>query len=515
MGRQQDNSGVNSTVTDQRSSRNLLRSSLNAVFDRPKATSSTGSVRTPIADRINTSVNKFRETVKNVTRKLAEGPKAGSGNHLRTTWQTVGLSQRTRPRTACWGVRWCRGWPSRPWPGVGPANASCLSIGGLINLGDGNCTSSPFSFALGLGTQRDVIAEGLFTSAIAVGTNNVANAEGFLVAAIAIGLDNTSPIPGPPNSVADARGALSLAYIGGNRGQSLTFGNLALAAGQGDGYTTQAGGLLTDIGNVALNLGSNVQPDEPGAQDAVIAGDTGSPTSRSPSYFNLAANIGDDNNVQTQGLLNSVLNIIGNGNALASSGVFNNATNFFGDRNSIGAVNDPNTAPGVLQRIGGNVVFTGLGDDNTLDAGPGPLSILGALGVNNLNASQAGPGIDIRFPFSSPASNTFTNSDLAVRGTQASGAKPLLGFRPGANGADNRPKIASAAGSLRTPLADRISKSVKRISAPSTESPTSSRRVPMPARPPARTRSDGPLPGYAHTLTKPRGPLTHGGGGGP
>ena len=34
MGRQQDNSGVNPTVG---SPRNLLRSSLNAVFDRPKA----------------------------------------------------------------------------------------------------------------------------------------------------------------------------------------------------------------------------------------------------------------------------------------------------------------------------------------------------------------------------------------------------------------------------------------------------------------------------------------------
>ena len=78
MGRQQDNSGDNPTVGKTNSSpRNLLRSSLNTVFDRPKATSSTGSVRTPIADRINTSVNRIRETVKNVTRKLAEGPKAG------------------------------------------------------------------------------------------------------------------------------------------------------------------------------------------------------------------------------------------------------------------------------------------------------------------------------------------------------------------------------------------------------------------------------------------------------
>lgn len=75
----QEDGGVNPTISNTSdSSRNLLRSSLNAVFDRPKATSSTGSVRTSLNDRINTSVNKFRETVKNVTRRLAEGPKAGA-----------------------------------------------------------------------------------------------------------------------------------------------------------------------------------------------------------------------------------------------------------------------------------------------------------------------------------------------------------------------------------------------------------------------------------------------------
>jgi hypothetical protein len=73
MSRQQDDSGVNPTLG---SPRNPVRSSLNAVFDRPKATSSTGSSRTSLNDRINTSVNRFRESVKNVTRKLAEGPKA-------------------------------------------------------------------------------------------------------------------------------------------------------------------------------------------------------------------------------------------------------------------------------------------------------------------------------------------------------------------------------------------------------------------------------------------------------
>lgn len=78
-GRQQEDGGGSPTISKTSdSSRNLLRSSLNAVFDRPKATSSTGSGRASLNDQINTSVNKFRETVKNVTRKLAEAPKAGS-----------------------------------------------------------------------------------------------------------------------------------------------------------------------------------------------------------------------------------------------------------------------------------------------------------------------------------------------------------------------------------------------------------------------------------------------------
>ena len=188
--------------------------------------------------------------------------------------------------------------------GVGTANATCASISGIINIGKG-CTSSPLSFALALGPNRIASAEGLLTGAIAIGTNNVANAEGFLTGAIAIGLNNTDT--GPPNTVADSRGAISLAYAGGNNATTLTFGNLAFAAGQGDGYLTQAGGTSTDMGNVALSLGNDnpnlADPDE--ARAVAVAGDI---ARRNPSYFNLALNLGDDNNVQAVGLLNSVLN---------------------------------------------------------------------------------------------------------------------------------------------------------------------------------------------------------------
>ncbi len=117
------------------------------------------------------------------------------------------------------------------------------------------------------------------------------------------------------------------------------------------------------------------------------------------------------------------------------------------------------------------MAFTGFGDDNTLDAGPGPFSILGALGMNGQDASQAGTGITIRTPFNTPASSSFTNADFsAARGTQesvtqGSVVKQLLSFRPGSNAG---PKATSSGGSTGgssfKSVSDRITKSVKKLS---------------------------------------------------
>ncbi len=364
------------------------------------------------------------------------------------------VSSKSKVSNGLLGCALVSGLAAASWSGVGPANASCLSISGLINIGDGTCTSSPLSFALALGPNLNASANGLFTAAIAIGTRNVADAEGFLNAAIAIGLDNIQS--GPPQAEAHSAGAIGLAYAGGNHTWAQTVGNLAFAVAQGDDNVTFAGGTPADIGNIALNLGDN---------NRVITGDAlGNPPTRQPSYFNLGSNIGDGNFILTRGLANSGLSIFGDRNSLLAEGVFNNATNFFGDDNDLLASNAPDPAANILRQIGGNVVFSGFGDRNTLGAGPGPFSILGALGVDDQIASQPGTGITIRNPFNTPVSSSFTNSDLATRGTQTSGANPLLSFRPVANAADNRPETASAAGSLRTPLADRISKSVKRIS---------------------------------------------------
>ena len=59
-GRQQEDGGVDPTVSKTSGpSSNLLRSSLNAVFDRPKATSSAGSARASLNDQINASVKQI------------------------------------------------------------------------------------------------------------------------------------------------------------------------------------------------------------------------------------------------------------------------------------------------------------------------------------------------------------------------------------------------------------------------------------------------------------------------
>src|SRR5271167_1886601 len=75
--------------------------------------------------------------------------------------------------------------------GAGTANATCASISGI---GNGNgCTSTPTSFAIGLGPNTTATASGLFD------------------AAIANGLTNT----GTQNTTALSYGNLSLAYAGG------------------------------------------------------------------------------------------------------------------------------------------------------------------------------------------------------------------------------------------------------------------------------------------------------------
>ena len=289
--------------------------------------------------------------------------------------------------------------------------------------------------------QGSTHAEGLFTAAIAIGTNNVATAEGFLTAALAIGLDGDLE-ESQPETEADSAGALSFAYAGGGKhALAQAFGNLAIAAAQGNENVALAGETPSDIGNVALGLGNN---------NVTTAGVTLGPSTGSPSYFNLGLNLGDDNNVLVlEGLGNSGINVGGAENNLLSAGVVNNVTNFFGSRNDIAAVNQPAPDANILQQLGLNVVGTFFVDDKTVSSVPGPFEI------------------NIRTPFNSPPSSmTLTNaivrSGQEESGTQGGVAKQLLSFRPGGNAGPKATSLGGSGSSLKA-VSDQINTSVKKF----------------------------------------------------
>jgi len=321
-----------------------------------------------------------------------------------------------------------------------------VSVGGFFSLGSG-CTSTPLSFALVLGNGT-ANAQGLLTGAVAIGNATFADARGFLTGAIATGLTNTAPGPFPPQTDVRSEGALSLAYGGGTNMLVRTEGSLAFAIAQGGQYIARAGQTPSDIGNVALGLGFGRNPD-PLDLAAVVAGDIapGGP----PSYFNLALNLGDDDNVQAKGFGNSALNFFGTGNqvddannplgGIFASGIFNNATNIFGNYNGLTAANVPDPTANILRQIGGNVAFNFFGSRNNFTAGSqtappgGPLSIVGALFANDQTVDQPGTGITIRTPFNATPSPTnvlaAAGPQRTAAGTQRSVVRPSLNFTPG------------------------------------------------------------------------------------
>src|SRR4029077_12551038 len=138
--------------------------------------------------------------------------------------------------------------------------------------------------------------------------------------------------------------------------------------------------------------------------------------------------LGDNDNVQAKGLLNSVFNIAGDGNGVSAIGVLNNGTNFFGNDNEVIAANDPDPTANILQQIGLNVAFNTFGDGNIVHAGSqiapppgGPLAIAGAIGVTNRTFSQQGFGVTLATPFNDtgiPPTNV-----LAASSTQGNRAR--------------------------------------------------------------------------------------------
>src|SRR6185312_14430944 len=235
---------------------------------------------------------------------------------------------------------------------AGVASASCASISG-VGAGNG-CTSSPTSFAIGIGNNAGANAQGLFNGAVANGDN----------------------------SFAESIGAFNFAYAGGNNSYARSEGNLNAAVVQGNNSIAQAGGSPSDTGNLAVNFGNGTNL---GDSYTVATGN-----------FNAAANVGDNNFVGAQGLGSTAFNMVGNRNYVFSYGMFNNATNIAGDDNNVQSINFPDLSnPFQPSNIGGNVAFNTFGNKNNVIAGVGPFAVAGAIGQNNATDTQQTTGIQI------------------------------------------------------------------------------------------------------------------------
>ena len=330
--------------------------------------------------------------------------------------------------------------------GVGPANATCVSVSGF-SLGTG-CTSSLGGFAIGIGDGTAATANGLLNFAIATGANTFATSVGALSLALA----------GGSGSQASTNGTLNLAIAGIGFPSPLGIGTNVIA---------QAGELGgSDFGNVAINLGKAEELEESG----VFAG--GSPIGR--GVLNLAVNLGgnaDENgdlSMTASGIGNSAINVSGDRNQVVALGILSNATNlgnpFFlpnGSDNIVIAGDLAEPAGALL-----SVAFNVNGVNNTVNAF-GPLSIAGAFLVSDQEPiTQEGPGITIKTPLNP---NPAAASVLAARGTQRSLVRPSLNFSPGNNAAStslggSSSKATSPGGSALKSASDRVTTSVKKLS---------------------------------------------------
>jgi hypothetical protein len=268
--------------------------------------------------------------------------------------------------------------------GAGTASGNCASISGIGNgpgAGGGSCTSSPGSFAIGLGPNTTANANGVFNGAVAYGLDNgvtdstVANANGSAFDfALASG----------KNTLANA-----------NNG----FGNLAIAQGTGvtsatpggaspNPVTANAGLNPGDAGNVAINLGGSAVGTKAATPNITQAGGTG----------NIATNFGGSSTaghpmiVQAFGLGNAAFNGSGSGN-IVSVGNFDQAL-VAGAPTPVGAQIPVNTPSSF------GVGFNALGQNNIVTAlGP---SIAGTLGVNDHNAATPPPAGAFSSVFAGP-----------------------------------------------------------------------------------------------------------------
>lgn len=264
------------------------------------------------------------------------------------------------------------------------ANATCASFFGIGNSAD--CTSTPLSIAIAVGTGAQASAKGLFGSAFALGNGSISATEDAFT--FAVGAGN--------NTIAVARGLFGIATAFGPHTTAGTDGNPSL-------------------GNIGFNIALNISPTNPTLYPTV-AGGTG----------NLAVNLfgtsttSGTKEVLASGLFTIAGNLGGNNNNVwTSSGALNSSFNFLGSNNTVISG-------------GGNLnnAFNVFGSGNGVQASPGPLAIAGSIGRSNTLVSKQQPGINIngvRIPNTAAANKTPKPTSSATTSTHDGSAGKSTG----------------------------------------------------------------------------------------
>ncbi|APE14530.1 hypothetical protein BOH72_04180 [Mycobacterium sp. WY10] len=249
--------------------------------------------------------------------------------------------------------------------GAPTAHASCASLFGFGN--SAQCTSSPTTIAIAIGTGAEAHAEGGLGAAVALGNGAVAGVYGWLGAATALGTNSLS-----------------------------TATNLAIAFAAGNGSKAGAGS-PKNVLNLAVDIG---------ASDAEAYGGDG----------NTAVNLfGTGSTVTALGNGNMAFNI-GNGNQVLAFGNLSSATSL-GGSNSLIETDSQGTA---------NSAFAVLGSGNWVGAGKGPLAVAGSIFKSNQLIFKFGPGIHINGIVAGGAAAT---PPPAATGAKHTAAKGLAGSK--------------------------------------------------------------------------------------
>lgn len=199
------------------------------------------------------------------------------------------------------------------------ANATCASFLGIGNSAD--CSSTPLSFAIAIGTGAQAKADGLFGAAFSLGTNAIAStSEAFNFAAAA-----------GDNSLATGSGLFGITAALGPSTQAQTAGNPSL-------------------GNFGANIAMNISPlnETPYLTLARGTGSVG---------LNLfGTNDGGINGTLAVGVLASATNIAGRNTLVdADGGFLNNAFTVLGSGNTVTAGPGPLAVAGSLLQTNATV----------------------------------------------------------------------------------------------------------------------------------------------------------------